>query len=153
MNVSPFPFSFTGLKVNATKSFFAQHELEYLSYWITQEGIQPIPKKIEAIQNNAPPKTRKQLCSFIGMINYYRDMWIRRFEILAPLTLLTSHKTKWEWTNVHQRSFDLIKKVLSRETLLAYPDFSKPFEIHTDASDYQLGSVISQNKHMTRVVF
>ena len=79
------------------------------------------------------------------MINYYRDMWIRRSEILAPLTHLTSDKNKWEWTNVHQRSFDLIKKVLSRETLLAYPDFSKPFEIHTDASDYQLGLVISQN--------
>ena len=134
-----------GLKVNAKKSFFCQHELEYLGYWITRDGIQPIPKKIEAIKNIAPPKTRKQLRSFIGMINYYRDMWRKRSEILAPLTELTSDKNKWEWTNVHQRSFDLIKKVLARETLLSYPNFNEVFDIHTDASDYQLGSVISQN--------
>ena len=39
-----------GLKVNATKSFFGQPELEYLGYWITRDGIQPLPKKVEAIQ-------------------------------------------------------------------------------------------------------
>jgi hypothetical protein len=44
-----------GLKVNADKSFFAKYELEYLGYWITREGIQPVTKKIEAIQNIAPP--------------------------------------------------------------------------------------------------
>ena len=50
-----------GLKVNATKSFFAQTELEYLGYWITREGILPVPKKIAAIQNIATPNTRKKL--------------------------------------------------------------------------------------------
>ena len=39
-----------------------------------------------------------------------------------------------------------MKKTLCRETILAYPDFSKPFDIHTDASHTQLGAVISQNK-------
>ena len=34
-----------GLKVNATKSAFAQEELEYLGYWITREGILPLQKK------------------------------------------------------------------------------------------------------------
>jgi hypothetical protein len=64
-----------GLKVNASKSFFAREELEYLGYWITRDGMKPLAKKLEAILNIAPPpKTRKQLCSFIGMINYYQDM-------------------------------------------------------------------------------
>ena len=65
-----------GLKVNATKSFFARHELEYLGYWVTREGVQPLPKKINAIRAIAPPTNKKQLRSFIGIINYYRDMWI-----------------------------------------------------------------------------
>ena len=72
-------------------------------------------------------------------------MWIRRSDILAPLTKLTSPKEKWVWTSVEQQAFDKIKRIISRETLLAYPDFEKPFVIHTDASHTQLGAVISQD--------
>ena len=133
-----------GLKVNASKSFFGKEELEYLGYWITQEGIKPLSKKVEAISNLAPPKTRKQLRGFIGLVNYYRDMWIRRSETLAPLTALTSVKIKYKWTEVEQNAFDTMKRIMARETLLAYPDFSKEFHIHTDASKVQLGAVISQ---------
>ena len=98
-----------GLKVNAKKSFFGRHELEYLGYWITRGGVMPIPKKVQAIQDIATPTTKKQLRRFIGMVNYYRDMWVRRSETLAPLTSLTSKDVKWEWTEVHQQAFDKIK--------------------------------------------
>ena len=47
-----------GLKVNAKKSFFGRPELEYLGYWISRQGIQPIAKKVEAIQNIAAPKNK-----------------------------------------------------------------------------------------------
>ena len=63
-----------GLKINAKKSNFGAHEMEYLGYNITRTGIQPIAKKVQAIQAIKTPKTRKQLRGFIGMINFYRDM-------------------------------------------------------------------------------
>ena len=72
-------------------------------------------------------------------------MWKRRSALLAPLTALTSDNVPWKWEKEHQTAFDAIKKIISRETLLSYPDFDKPFDIHTDASDLQLGAVISQN--------
>ena len=50
-----------GLNVNANKLHFAKVEIEYLGYWITQDGIQPLPKKVEALQNIVPPKNKKQL--------------------------------------------------------------------------------------------
>jgi hypothetical protein len=93
-----------GLKVNANKSWFAQEELEYLVYWITRNGI-------------SDPTKKKEQCCFIGMVNYYRDMWIRQSEVLAPLAALTSNATPWKWTDEHQRSFDLMKRIVSRETL------------------------------------
>jgi hypothetical protein len=65
-----------GLKVNARKSFFGREELEYLGYWISRAGIQPIAKKVEAIKNIAPPTTKRELRRFIGIVNYYRDMWV-----------------------------------------------------------------------------
>ena len=134
-----------GLKVNAKKSFFARQELEYLGYWITRNGVSPTTTKVNAISNIAPPQTKKQLRGFIGMVNYYRDMWIRRSHVLAPLASLTSKETPWRWGDEHQKAFDTMKRIISKETLLAYPDFSKPFIIHTDASHTQLGAVISQD--------
>jgi len=134
-----------GLKVNATKSSFCCNELEYLGYLINNKGVRPTMKKVEAISNIAPPKTRKQLRSFIGMVNYYRDMWPKRSHYLAPLSTLTSKNVKWKWTKEHQDAFDNMKKLIAQETLLTYPDFNKPFEIHTDASDVQLGACISQD--------
>ena len=66
-------------------------------------------------------------------------MWKKRSEILAPLTELTSTKKPWKWTNEQQNAFDTMKKAI-----LASPNFEIPFEIHTDASAYQLVACISQ---------
>ena len=134
-----------GLKVNASKSKIARTELDYLGYWITRAGIKPLNKKVEAINNLATPQTRKQLRSFIGLVNYYRDLWPKRSETLDPLTALTSNSVKWKWTEEHQDAFDTMKKIVAKEVILSYPDFNKEFEIHTDASATQLGAVISQD--------
>eukprot|EP00957_Ditylum_brightwellii_P165322 12587643-Ditylum_brightwellii.AAC.2 len=52
--------------------------------------------------------------------------------------------TPWKWTSVEQKAFKQAKKIVSKETLQAYSNFDIPFEVHTDASDTQLGVVISQ---------
>ncbi len=91
------------------------------------------------------------------MVQYYRDMWQKRSEILAPLTNLvgecretkTTKKNKskrkpWRWESNHQQAFDNIKTTIAKEVVLAYPDFTKPFEIYNYASTMQLGSVITQ---------
>ena len=91
------------------------------------------------------PKTAKQVRNFIGMVNHYRDMWAKRSETLTPLTELTSKKKKFQWLPKHQQAFDDMKRVIARETILAFPNFKKPFHIHTNASDFQMGAVISQD--------
>ena len=71
-------------------------------------------------------------------------MTVRRSHIIAPSTKLTSKNVPFEWKDIHQKAFDKIKMVLSKETLLRYPDFTKEFKIHTDASQSQIGAVIAQ---------
>ena len=93
-----------------------------------------IPKKFKAIQSIAVPKTRKQLRQFIGMINFYRDIWQKRSEIPTPLTALNSKDVKYYFKDDHQKCFDAIKRVIGREVLLDYPYFNDLFEIHTDSS-------------------
>jgi hypothetical protein len=59
-----------------------------------------------------------------------------------------TNKTKkkpWQWDPIHQQAFDNIKAAIAKELVLAYPDFSEPFEIYTDASSMQLGAVTAQD--------
>ena len=133
-----------GFRANVRKCFFARTEIEYLGYWLTRNGIQPQPKKVEVILRLQPPRNAHQLRHFLGMVNFYRDMWRRRSHLIAPLTKLLSKNVKYKWGQEQQKAFDEIKSVMSKETLLAFPDFSKEFHIYTDASDYQMGAVIMQ---------
>jgi hypothetical protein len=67
-----------GLKVNAAKSFFCTHEIEYLGYILTREGIKPQPKKVQVILTLNPPHNVKELRHCLGMVQFYRDMWAKR---------------------------------------------------------------------------
>ncbi len=111
-------------------------ETEYLGYVLSRDGIKPQPKKVQAILALTPPQHVKQLRRVLGMVQYYRDMWVRRSEILAPLTNLVgecghtkvtrANKTKkwpWHWDNVHQQAFDTVKATIARYVTLAYPDY------------------------------
>jgi RNase H-like domain found in reverse transcriptase len=71
-------------------------------------------------------------------------MWSQRLHLLAPLSSLTSAIAKWDRTTECQNTFEDMKRLIAKETLLAYPNFKKLFEIHTDASKVQLGAGISQ---------
>ena len=134
-----------GLKINGDKSFFCRDELEYLGYWITRVGVQPVVKKVEGINSLAAPTKRKDLRQFLGLVNYYRDLWPRQSHILAPLTALTSTNDKFKWSQIEQGAFDTMKKVMACTTIRQYPDFNKPFHIYTDARKVQLGAVIVQD--------
>ncbi len=65
------------LKVNATKLTFWALEIEYLGYVLTRDGIKPQSNKVQAILAIKPPTGVKQLRHFLGMVQYYRDLWAR----------------------------------------------------------------------------
>jgi hypothetical protein len=77
-----------GLKVNAEKSTFCALEIEYLEYILSRDGIKPQSNKVQAILAIQPSKNVKQLRHFLGMVQYYRDLWARWSKMLAPLTSL-----------------------------------------------------------------
>jgi hypothetical protein len=97
----------TGLKVNAAKSSFCAHEIEYLGYILTRKGIKPQPKKVQAILALNPPNNVKELRYFLGMVQYYRDMWARRSEMLAPLTDLVGECGKTKTTRMNKTKKNL----------------------------------------------
>ncbi len=148
-----------GLKVNAAKLTFCALEIEYLGCVLTREGIKPQSNKVQVILPIKPPIGVRQLRHFLGMVQYYHDLWERQSEMLPPLTSLVGEcgqtkttkakgtkKVPWHWDMVHQRAFDHVKATIAKDVVLAYPDYCKVFEIYTDASSKQLGAVITQDK-------
>jgi hypothetical protein len=147
-----------GLKVNAAKSTFCALEIEYLGYVLTRDGSKPHSNKGQAILAIKPPTGVKQLRHFLGMVQYYRDLRARQSNMLAPLTSLVGEcgqtkttkakgtkKAPWHWDEVHQRAFNHVNATITKDVVLAYPDYSKVFEIYTDASSKQLEAVITQD--------
>ncbi len=91
-----------GLKVNAIKSLFCAHEIEYLGYILTREGIKPQPRKVQAILALNLPNNIKELRNFFGMVQYYRDIWARHSEMLAPLTDLVRECIEMKTTRMNK---------------------------------------------------
>jgi hypothetical protein len=101
-------------RANLRKRYFGESKIDYLGHEITRDGIQIQPKKVEAILKLSPPKTKLQLRHFLGMINYYRDMWQKRSHMLAPLTGLVRPLVKYKWGEDQQKPFDEIKQKVSQ---------------------------------------
>ena len=98
---------------------FCALEIECLGYVLTRDGIKPQSNKVQAILAMKLPTGVRQLRHFLGMVQYYRDLWARRSKMLAPLTSLVGEcsrtkttkakgtkKVPWHWDTVHQRAFD-----------------------------------------------
>ena len=94
--------------------------MEYLDFWVTHDGVKTIDRKIEAITNMNPPTPRGEVQNFIGVIDYYRDMRPKQSHRLSTLTRITSIKRRSKCTQVELDSFDKIKWIMARDTLLTY---------------------------------
>ena len=135
------------LYVKREKCSFAQPIVRFLGHTISHGKIQMDSDKIAAINNWEAPTKVPELRSFLGLANYYRRFIFNYSAIAAPLTDLLKKDRAWNWSAACQAAFERLKLAVAQEPVLALPDFSKPFEIHTDASDFAIGGVLMQEGH------
>lgn len=144
------------LTINLDKSHFLHKEVKYLGFIVGQGVLKTDMDKIEAIQNFPPPKTIKQLRSFLGLAGWYRR-FIRNFATkISPLTDCLQISKSFILTEAASDAFNEIKKDLTNAPVLAQADFSKPFFIQCDASTVGIGSVLYQkdeNDHEHPIYF
>ena len=78
------------------------------------------------------------------ILNFYKNMWLKCSTVLSPSTDITGKGKKFLWNESHQKAFEKMKSLMLEGSQLALPDFTKKFTLHTDASDHQIGGVLSQ---------
>ena len=127
------------------KCSFHTSSVEYLGFIVSPEGLSMDPAKIKVIQSWPVPKTVKSLQSFLGFCNFYRRFIPNQSEIVTCLIRLTHKGVPFIWSPECQTAFDKLKSYFSSEPLLAHFQPEKPSIVETDASDYALGAVLSQN--------
>ena len=134
-----------GLVVNRKKCVLGKKSIEFLGHLVDENGIRPLPEKVEAIRKVKPPTTIKELQRFLGMVNYYRRFLPKAAHHLYYLFEALGEKPKkLNWDQNMQQSFDAIKDALAKATMLHHPDSSLPLAITSDASKVAIGAVIEQ---------
>ena len=145
-------FRTAGLKLKPSKCHFGQKQVNYLGHVITRDGIQPDPEKIKVVQEYPVPSTVKDVRAFMGLTNYYRKFVKDFAHIASPLHDLTKKGAAFLWTEECQTAFETLKQVLTEAPILAYPDFTQPFQLATDASNDAIGMVLGQKRNGKEVV-
>ena len=132
------------LKLKLKKCSFLKIETNYLGFVISENGIKPDEKKVEAIRSLPVPTCVREVRSFIGMCSYYRRFIPNFSQIAEPIVALTRKYAHYKWSEAHQRAFDCLKESLTAVPLLVYPDSNKPYVLYTDASDTCIGACLTQ---------
>ena len=142
-----------GLKLKPAKCKFLQKRLKYLGHIVSADGVECDPDLTKDLLTWKTPTNVKEIQRFLGFSGFYRR-YVQDFaKIAKPLHLLTGtvkgkngkkHPVPWTWETPQQEAFDTLIKRLTEPPILAYPDYSVPFELRVDASLNGLGAVLCQ---------
>ena len=101
--------------------------------------------KVKAVKNFPQPRNADNVRSFLGLCGYYRS-FVKGFSCLAAqLNKLLKKAVPFHWDIAQEQSFHSLKLALTSATILAFPDYTAPFILYTDASACGLGAVLMQS--------
>lgn len=132
------------LTLNLDKCTFLQPKLEYLGYEISENGLRPGQKKIDAVTRYKEPSNIHELRMFLGLTSYFRK-FVNNYAILTyDLYRLLKKDCEWNWGPSQQTAFDKLKQILTERPILALYNPNAETEVHTDASSKGLAGILLQ---------
>lgn len=131
------------LTASLSKCQFGRTEIQYLGHIITSEHNSAPTAHITAIQQSSPPRTKKQMLSFLGTCNWLREYLPHASEVMAPLYKTTSRKP-FKWHDADNEAFDKVKEAFTKLEPLHRPKADLPYVLQTDASKIGLGATLYQ---------
>ena len=134
------------LKLKPRKCSFFQTGVDFLGHRVSRDGVHTSQDKVEAVRSWPVPRNVKEVKSFNGLCTYCRKFVENFAQIARPLTNLAKNNEKFHWTPNCQQAFENLKEALTTAPVLAYPRQDGDLILDTDASQYAVGSVLSQRQ-------
>jgi Reverse transcriptase (RNA-dependent DNA polymerase)/RNase H-like domain found in reverse transcriptase len=147
-------FRNANITLKLSKCDFAAQQITFVGHVIGQGKKTPVHDKVEAIANIPEPTTKKQLRSFLGSCNFYRNYVPTFSDTAYPLTELTKNNAsnKIIFNDNQRTAFTELKRKLCDTITLEAPNSNLPYVIHTDCSAVALGATISQLNEMDQTL-
>ncbi|KAL5967881.1 Retrovirus-related Pol polyprotein from transposon opu [Taenia solium] len=138
-----------GLTLNPRKCHFLQRLVTLLGHTVSSDGMVVTVDRANQVRTWPTPTTQTELCSFLGLANYYRRFVKGFAKITGSLHKLTEKQAKknFKWETGHDEAFEELKRILCSTAILALPNFENnapPFALDTDDSDVAVDGVLSQ---------
>jgi hypothetical protein len=92
---------------------FAMQEGNLLGHIVSTEGVRIDPNRVEAIQALSVPRSKKEVQSFLGKINFPRRFVPNFSEEVRLITTMLRKENEVKWTPESRHSFEKIKKALT----------------------------------------
>eukprot|EP00253_Pinus_taeda_P016514 PITA_16514 len=133
-----------GVSVNPKKSQFSLEEGKLLGHIFSAEGVNINPTIVQAIQTLSIPRSKMDIQSFLGKINFVRRFIPNFVELVKHITSMLKKGSEIKWTNGARSSFEAIKQAIMEASTLISLDYTKEFYIFSFASYDTLAIVLLQ---------
>lgn len=138
------------LQISPEKLVLAQKSIHILGWSIVNGKLIPDPRKVSNVHTWPVPSTGKQLMSYLGFMNYFRNSIPLYAMLSAPLDSIRNYKSLDKvWTPQHTEAFNNLKLALASAPVISPPDFSCRLHVATDASLTGIGGIIYYIKNDT----
>ena len=136
----------TNLVLNFEKCHFMVRQGIVLGHVVSHEGISLDPAKADVISTLPHPSSMREVRSFLGHAGFYRR-FIKDFSKIAlPLSRLLQKDVDFEFDSECVKAFEELRKVLTIAPIVRSPNWTLPFEIMCDASNYAVGAALAQRE-------
>lgn len=135
-----------GLKLKPTKCSLYREEVLFLGHVVGKDGVRANPSLVQDVEKWPVPQNLKELQAFLGLTNYYRRFVQGYADIARSLHNLTRKGVTYHWKAEQEVAFGALKKALTTTPILAYPLAEGRMILDTDASNFSIGAVLSQEQ-------
>ena len=132
------------LKFKLQKIQFKLPKITFMGHVISDQGVEPDPSKVKAINDMPAPVDKQGVMRFCGMVNYLNTFCPHLSQTIRPLFELTKKDHEFIWSETHQSAFLAAKQLIARAPCLAYFDHTRPVTLQVDASQGGLGAALLQ---------